>query len=76
MIQQNITIFLGADYIILGNQRTLKQQQQSCLATRSSSQHFSFFTGGVNFRLIKPGDLFQYIKIIAPCIPSQPSGII
>ena len=27
MIQQNITIFVGVDYIILGNQRMLKQQQ-------------------------------------------------
>ena len=27
MIQQNITIFLGVDYTILGNQRMLKQQK-------------------------------------------------
>ena len=27
MIQQNITIFLGVDYTILGNHRMLKQQQ-------------------------------------------------
>ena len=27
IIQQNITIFLGVDYAILGNQRMLKQQQ-------------------------------------------------
>ena len=27
MIQQNITIFLGVDYTILGNQRMFKQQQ-------------------------------------------------
>ena len=49
MIQQNITIFLGADYTILGNQRILKQQQQSCSTTRCSSQHFSLFTSGENF---------------------------
>ena len=28
IIQQNITIFLGVDYTILGNQRMLKQQRQ------------------------------------------------
>ena len=51
MIQQNITIFLGVDYTILWNQRLLNQQQYSCSTTISSSQHFSFFTGGVNFLL-------------------------
>ena len=34
----NIVIFLGVDYATLENQRC-------------PSQHFSFFTGGVNFRL-------------------------
>ena len=51
MIPQNITIFLGVHYTILGNQRMLKQQQYFCATTRSLSQYFSFFTGGVNFRL-------------------------
>ena len=51
MIQQNIIIFLEVDYSILGNQRMLTQQQLYFSTTRSSSQHFSFFTGGVDFRL-------------------------
>ena len=43
MIQQTI-IILGVDYTIPGNQRMLKQQQQSCSTTIS---------------LLKPGDLFR-----------------
>ena len=51
VIQQNITILLRVDYIVLGNQSMSKQQKQSFSTTSSSSQHFSFFTGGVNFCL-------------------------
>ena len=39
MIQQNITIFLGVDYTILGNQRMLNQQQYSCSATAEWGHH-------------------------------------
>ena len=54
MIQQNITIFLGVDYTILGLQRMLKQQPTLQSLYCWSELQF------------KPYDLFQYV--ITPCI--------
>ena len=51
VIQQKITIFLGVDCTILGNQKTLKTATVILFTYMISfSQHFGFFTGGVNFR--------------------------
>ena len=70
MIQQNITIFRGRLYYTW-KLKDVKAATVLYSATRSSSKlHFSSFTGCVNFRL-KPGDLFQYIKMIPHLVPAK-----